>query len=77
MKSPIQIWIGRKCFEEAKPKNYNSRFRKVEIREQYIKDLIYDILVSTIYQFTPTTICSVFVNTKRRLPSRNRLFILI
>ena len=29
MKNPIQIWIGRKCFEEAKPKKHNSRFLKV------------------------------------------------
>ena len=30
MKSPIQIWIGKKYIEESKPKNHNSRFLKVK-----------------------------------------------
>ena len=29
MKNPSQSWIGRNCIEDAKSKNYNSRFLKV------------------------------------------------
>ena len=57
MKNPIQIWIGRKCIEDAKSKNYNSRFLKVNFpKNKYfpeksliVADNIYIILVIFIW----------------------------
>lgn len=56
MKNPIQIWIGRKCFEEAKPKKHNSRFLKVNFpknlyfsERSFLSNFLYTYDISTTY----------------------------
>ena len=48
MKNPIQIWIGRKCIEDAKSKNYNSRFLKVNFpkNKYFPESLLFDVIMN-------------------------------
>ncbi len=45
MKSPIQIWIGRKCFEDQNLKTITLAFSKTTVRKTSIfqKDRFYQI----------------------------------